>query len=343
MRGFGDRRTLHDTVTVADRMGRIQQVCAAIHLDRSCTKWASMCGVSPFQLEQEIQQRLWDLWKDEWDSTDYPYGGEDDEGSWTVPKFAARTAKNVRLELARQNRRCGMTYAPRDPVDKASKALKDIIGKVKAQRAEVGRLRRMASDATAAQRVRIETELAEARAVLDSYECQMRKAQEMRDTAEAKGRFRVDRVEVNDLDVNAVDASGVPNWRILASQSPDDLDEGMVRSRIAQQIDPFGDPARVWDMAAGAADVILKQVELRAGMYGGNRLLFDADQGSLDATVRDRLRSCVWRICVGQSEQAAGELLDLIESLRALAPSKTPRHVNAKGRSPRTNRRTVGQ
>lgn len=333
-----DRRRLHDSFTVADRMGRIQQVCAAIHLDRSCAKWASMCGVTPFQLEQEVQQRLWDLWKDEWDPTDYPYGGEEREDSWTVPKFAARTAKNVRLELARQNRRCGMTYAPRDPVDKAQKALKDIAAKVRTQRAEVGRLRGLLASGTA-----VEKELDQACELLGSYEAEMRRAQEVRDTAEANGRFRVDRVEVNDLDINAVDASGTPNWRMLAAQSPDDLDESMVKTRIAQQIDPLGDPVRVWDMAAGAADMILKQVELRAGMYGRDRLLFDADQGFLDTAVRDRLRSCVWRMCVGQSEAAAGELVDLIESLQAMSPAKARRRTAAKGRSHRVNNRRISQ
>lgn len=330
-----DRRALHGSFTVADRMGRIQQVCAAIHLDRSCAKWASMCGVTAFQLEQEVQQRLWDLWKDEWDSTDYPYGGEDDEGSWTVPKFAARTAKNVRLELARQNRRCGMTYTPRDPVDKAQKALRQASDKVREQRAEVGRLRRAVSRKTGREHARATALLEQARTVLDSYERDMRRAQEVRDAAEANGRFRVDRIEVNDLDVNAVDASGTPNWRMLASQSPDDIDESMVKARIAERIDPFGDPARVWDMAAAAADMILKQVELRAGMYGRDRLLFDADQGLLDESVRTRLRSCVWRMCVGQSESAAGELVDLIESLQATAPARTRRRAPAGGKTSR--------
>ena len=158
-----------------------------------------------------------------------------------------------------------------------------------------------------------------------------------------KDRFRVDRVEVNDLDINAVDASGTPNWRMLAAQSPDDLDESMVKTRIAQQIDPLGDPARVWDMAAGAADMILKQVELRAGMYGRDRLLFDADQGFLDTAVRDRLRSCVWRMCVGQSEAAASELVDLIESLQAMSPAKARRRTAAKGRSRRVNNRRISQ
>lgn len=141
-------RYLHDGITVMDRMNRILQVCDRIRLASVCRKWAPLCGMDAPMLEQLVQQRLWDLWKDEWDTTDYPYGGEDDESAWTVPKFAARTAKNVRLEAARTSRRCGVTLAPKDPVDNAMKTLKAARKAVKDQRETVGRIRRSLAQTT---------------------------------------------------------------------------------------------------------------------------------------------------------------------------------------------------
>lgn len=309
-----DKRILHDGFTVADRMGRILSVCSAIHLPMTCRKWAPLCGVEANDLEQMVHQRLWDVWRDEWDGADYPYGGEDDESSWTVPKFAARVAKNVRLELARDNRHCGVTSSPRDPADKAVKALREARDRVEAQRREVGRLRRLADEAVGQSAPGLGFELDAARDRLALYEREMRSAQDARDRAEASGRFRVDRVWANDLDVNAVDSTGAPNWRMLAAKSPDDVDEGLVRSRIARQIDPLGDPARVWDMAAQAADMIIRQFEMRSGSYGRSKLLFDADQGALERSVRDRLRRCVYRICTGRTDLAAADLVDLIDA-----------------------------
>lgn len=325
-------RYLHDGITVMDRMNRILQVCDRIRLASVCRKWAPLCGMDAPMLEQLVQQRLWDLWKDEWDTTDYPYGGEDDESAWTVPKFAARTAKNVRLEAARTSRRCGVTLAPKDPVDNAMKTLKAARKAVKDQRETVGRIRRSLAQTTdTGEYERLVAKLHEAQTTLATLEQAMCEAQDRKDNAEAKGRFRVDHVELSDLDAYAFNpVTNAPAWRMLGTRTSDEADELVIRNRITQQIDPLGDPAQVWDMATGAADMILKQLELRAGSYGRASLLFDADRGTIDHTLRNRLRDCVYRMCVGQSETAAADLVDLIDGLRATGPKRPVRRAASK-------------
>lgn len=105
-------RELPDGVTFAQRYGRIVDACDKARIGVLCRahEWAT--GETAQNMEQTIHERLWTLWKDEWDQSDWPYGGEGDDSAWTVPKFCHNVASKVIKETERDNRLKGVTQSP---------------------------------------------------------------------------------------------------------------------------------------------------------------------------------------------------------------------------------------
>lgn len=107
-------------VNAVDRQALILSVCETIHLHATCVSWlarnAALWGggdhPDAFALEQEVQQRLWDVWRPEYDNAD-PCEESDDPTVWTLPKFAASVASRTLKEIARDRVRGGVVAAPR--------------------------------------------------------------------------------------------------------------------------------------------------------------------------------------------------------------------------------------
>lgn len=105
----------------ADRQALILRACETIHLHDMCAGWlarhAALWGggdhPDAFALEQEIQQRLWDVWRPEYDRAD-PCEETRDPTVWTLPKFVASVASRTLKEIARDRVRGGVTSAPKD-------------------------------------------------------------------------------------------------------------------------------------------------------------------------------------------------------------------------------------
>lgn len=103
---------LPEGVTFAARYKRIEEACRTAKIDILCRAHAWATGETPENMEQLVYERLWNLWRDEWDATDHPYGGETDESAWTVPKFCHNVAAKVIRETERDYRIKGVTQSP---------------------------------------------------------------------------------------------------------------------------------------------------------------------------------------------------------------------------------------
>lgn len=105
--------------SVADRTALIVRVCEHIRLEAQCRAflarnpflWTDMdYSLHVHMLEQEVQQRLWTVWKPEYDGAD-PELDVPGEG-WSLPKWASLVARNTMCEWARDRVRAGLTGAP---------------------------------------------------------------------------------------------------------------------------------------------------------------------------------------------------------------------------------------
>lgn len=105
------------STTIADRYATILRLSETIHLEAQCTNHMQRharlyADMSVHDLEHIVQQRLWDLWQDEYDamSTD----DDPDIQGWSLTKWAAATASFTLKEHARNIIRGGFTNLPSD-------------------------------------------------------------------------------------------------------------------------------------------------------------------------------------------------------------------------------------
>lgn len=101
----------HDT-TLADRYAAILRLSETIHLEAQCMNHMQRhmrlyADMSVHDMEHIVQQRLWDLWQNEYDNM----STEDDPDiqGWSLVKWAAATASFTLKEHARGMIRGGFT------------------------------------------------------------------------------------------------------------------------------------------------------------------------------------------------------------------------------------------
>lgn len=103
------------STTIADRYAAILRLCETIRLEAQCINHMQRhthlyADMSVHDLEHIVQQRMWDLWQDEYDAI----STDDDPAiqGWSLTKWAAATASFTLKEHARTMIRGGFTNLP---------------------------------------------------------------------------------------------------------------------------------------------------------------------------------------------------------------------------------------